>query len=154
MYQFLKDIPVRLLFCAYDSSVLQDFKMFTHILLNFSHSTLPLTEVQFESCVECNYFNDRARTIPKTFPEGCKTKSWIVFRYCKTNILQLLFEIFLTLLSSLCRSYHIVVVTFIIRWRYYHRSYALLSSSLFFQRRFSDHKSSMQEKITHHRICC
>jgi hypothetical protein len=49
--------PLRL-FCAYDSSVLQNFKIFTHLLLNFSYSTLPLTEVEFESCVECNYFND------------------------------------------------------------------------------------------------
>jgi hypothetical protein len=47
-----------------------------------------LTEVDFESCVECNYYNDRARKIRKTFPEGCKIKSGVVFRYCKTNILQ------------------------------------------------------------------
>ena len=82
------------LFCAYDSSVLQNFKTFTHLLLNFLHSTLPLMEVEFESCVECNYFNDRARKVRKTFAEGCKTKFGIVFRYCKTNILQLLFDNF------------------------------------------------------------
>jgi hypothetical protein len=56
--------------------------------------TLLLTEVEFESCVECNYFNDRARKVRKTFPEGCIIKSGIVFRYCKTNILQLLFDNF------------------------------------------------------------
>ena len=78
-------IPKRLsfsplcLFCACGSSLLQNesFKIFTHLL----------TEVEFESCVECNYFNDRARKVRKTFPEGCKTKSGIVFRYNKTNIL-------------------------------------------------------------------
>jgi hypothetical protein len=85
------------LFCACGSSVLQNFKIFTHLL----------TEVEFESCVECNYFNDRARKVRKTFPEGCKIKSGIVFRYCKTHILQLLFDnfsdvtiIFSSLLSS------------------------------------------------------
>ena len=133
------------------------------------------------------------------FPEGCKTKSGIVFWYCKTNILQLLSDIFsdvtivsllsslyryyhpcivtiifssllssfrryyhpcivtiilVSLLSSLYRYYHLFVVTIILRWCYYHRSFALLSSSLFFQRRFSVHKNSMQDKITHDRICC
>jgi len=72
------------LFCACGSSVLQNFKIFTHLL----------TEVEFESCVECNYFNDRARKVRKTFPEGCKIKSGIFFRYCKTIILQLLFDNF------------------------------------------------------------
>jgi hypothetical protein len=110
MYQFLKDIPFRLcLFCACGSSVLQNFKIFTHLL----------TEVEFESCVECNYFNDRARKVRKTFPEGCKIKSGIVFRYCKTNILQLHSIIFLTLLSSLYRYYHLFVVTIIVHLRYY-----------------------------------
>jgi hypothetical protein len=72
-----------------------------------------LMEVEFESCVECNYFNDRARKVRTTFPEGCKTKSGIVFRYCKTNILQLLFDnfsditfILVSLLSSIRRYYH------------------------------------------------
>ena len=90
------------LFCACGSSVLQNFKIFTHLL----------TEVEFESCVECNYFNDRARKVRKTFPEGCKIKSGIVFRYCKTNILQLLFDnfsdvtiILVSLLSSFRRYY-------------------------------------------------
>ena len=109
------------LFCAYDSSVLQNFKIFTHLLLNFSYSTLPLTEVEFESCVECNYFNDRERKVRKTFPEGCKAKSGIAFRYCKTNILQLLFDnvsdvtiIFSSLLSSSSDD-----VTIIVHLRYY-----------------------------------
>ena len=75
--------PVCLL-CACDSSVLHNFKIFSHLL----------TEVEFGSCVECNYFNDRARKVRKTFTEGCKIKSGIVFRYCKTNILQLLFDNF------------------------------------------------------------
>jgi hypothetical protein len=38
--------------------------------------------------------------------------------------------IFLMLLSSLYRYYHLFVVTIIIRWFYYHRSFALLLSSL------------------------
>ena len=90
------------LFCACSSSALQNFKMFTHLL----------TEVEFESCVECNYFNDRARKVRTTFPEGCKIQSGIVFRYCKTNILQLLFDnfsdvtiILVSLLSSFRRYY-------------------------------------------------
>ena len=98
------------LFCAYDSSVLQNFKIFTRLLLDFSYSTLPLTEVEFESCVECNYFNDRARKVRKTFPEDCKT-----------NILQLLFDNFsdvTIILVSLLSSFR----------RYYHHQMALLSS--------------------------
>ena len=70
------------LFCAYmyDCSVLQNFKIFSHLLLQFSYSTLPLTEVEFESCVECNYFNDRARKVRKKNPKGYKIKSGKVFR--------------------------------------------------------------------------
>jgi hypothetical protein len=41
-------------------------------------------EVEFESCVHCNYFNDRARKVRKIFPEGCKIKSGIVFRIVLT----------------------------------------------------------------------
>jgi hypothetical protein len=107
--------------CAYDSSVLDNFKIFNHLLLNFSYSTLPLTEVEFESCVECNYFNNRARKVRKKIPEGCRTKSWIVFRYCKTNILQLLFDNFsdvTIILVSLLSSFR----------RYYHHQMILLSS--------------------------
>ena len=32
------------MFCAYDSSVLQNFKISTNLLLHFSYSTLPLTK--------------------------------------------------------------------------------------------------------------
>jgi hypothetical protein len=98
------------LFYACSSSVLQNFKIFTHLL----------TEVEFKSCVECNYFNDRARKVRKTFTEGYKIKSGIVFRYYKTNILQLLFDnfsgitiILVSLLSSADD------VTIIIHLRYY-----------------------------------
>ena len=96
------------LFCACGSSVLQNFNIFTHLL----------TEVEFESCVECNYFNDRARKVRKKFPEGCKIKSGIVFRYCKTNIFSYYSIIFLTLLSSL--------------YRYYRHQMMLLSSFICF----------------------
>jgi hypothetical protein len=68
------------LFCAYDSSVLQNFKIFTHLLLHFSYSTLPLMEVEFESCVECNYFNDRARKVRNTFPDFILQPLGKVFR--------------------------------------------------------------------------
>jgi hypothetical protein len=127
-----------------------DFTPKNHMFSNFRAPPPPPDpplEVEFESCVECNYFNDRARKVRKTFPEGCKTKPGIVFRYCKTNILQLLFDNFSDvtfILVSLLLSFR----------RYYHHSFALLSSSLFFQRRFSFHKSSMHDKITHDRICC
>jgi hypothetical protein len=68
------------LFCAYDSSVLQNFKIFTHLLLYFSYSTLLLTEVEFESCAECNYFNDKARKVRKTFPDFILQPLGKVFR--------------------------------------------------------------------------
>ena len=64
-----RTFPPLFLFCAYDSSVLQNFKIFTHVLLHFSYSTLPLTGVEFESWVECNYFNDRTRKIRKTISD-------------------------------------------------------------------------------------
>ena len=35
------------LFCAYDSSVLQNFKIFTHLLPNFSYKDPRLTEVTY-----------------------------------------------------------------------------------------------------------
>ena len=37
------------LFCANDSSVLQNFKIFTHLFFHFSCGTLLMTEVEFES---------------------------------------------------------------------------------------------------------
>jgi hypothetical protein len=99
------------MFCECGSSVLQNFKIFTHLL----------TEVEFESCVECNYFNDRARKVRKTFTEGCKIKSRIVFRYCKTNILQLLFDNF--------SGVTIILVSLLSSFRHYsHQQMTLLSS--------------------------
>jgi len=95
------------LFCAYDSSVLHNFKIFNHLLPNFSYSTLPLTEV--ESCVECNYFNDRARKVRKKFP----------WRLLKQIFYSCYSIIFLTLLSSLYRYYHLFVVTIIVHSHYY-----------------------------------
>jgi hypothetical protein len=89
----------------------------------------------------------------QTFPEGCKTKSGMFFCIVKQIFYSCYSKIFLMLLSSLYCYYHLFVITIIIRWCYYHRSFALLSSSLFFQRRFSVHKSSMQDKITHDCIC-
>ena len=68
------------LFCAYDSSVLQNFKIFTHSLLHFSNSTLPLTEVEFKSCAECIYFNNKARKILKTFSDFILQPLGKVFR--------------------------------------------------------------------------
>ena len=43
------------LFCAYDSSVLQNFKIFTHLLPNFSYKDPRMTEVTYH----CINFNDR-----------------------------------------------------------------------------------------------
>ena len=48
------------LFCAYDSSVLQNFKIFTHLLPNFSYKDPRLTEVTYH----CINFNDRVRKVP------------------------------------------------------------------------------------------
>ena len=48
------------LFCAYDSSVLQNFKIFTHSLPNFSYKDPRLTEVTYH----CINFNDRVRKVP------------------------------------------------------------------------------------------
>jgi hypothetical protein len=74
---------------------------------------------------------DRARKVRKTFPDGCKTKPGIVFRYCKTNILQLLFDnfsdvtiILVSLLSSFRRYYHHQkVITFDTRLKLYFRQW-------------------------------
>ena len=49
------------LFCAYDSSVLQNFKIFTHLLPNFSYKDPRLTEVMYH----CINFNERVRKVPK-----------------------------------------------------------------------------------------
>jgi hypothetical protein len=54
-------IPIRrtllplFLFCAYDSSVLQNFKIFTHLLPNFSYKDPRVTEVTYD----CINFSDR-----------------------------------------------------------------------------------------------
>ena len=55
-------LPLFLL-CAYDSSVLQNFKIFTHLLPNFSHKDPRLTEVTYH----CTNFNDRVRKVPKNY---------------------------------------------------------------------------------------
>ena len=52
-------LPLFLL-CAYDSSVLQNFKIFTHLLPNLSYKDPRLTEVTYH----CITFKDRVRTIP------------------------------------------------------------------------------------------
>ena len=60
MYPFLKDASFcPFLFCAYDSSVLQNFKIFTHLLPNFSYKDPRLTEVTYH----CINFNDRVRKV-------------------------------------------------------------------------------------------
>ena len=48
------------LFCAYDSSVLQNFKIFTHLLPNLSYKDPRLTEVTYHYI----NFNDRVRKVP------------------------------------------------------------------------------------------
>jgi hypothetical protein len=48
------------LFCAYDSSVLQNFKIFTHLLPNVSYKDPRLMEVTYY----CISFNDRVRRVP------------------------------------------------------------------------------------------
>ena len=69
MYPFLKDasfLPL-FLFCAYDSSVLQNFKIFTHLLPNFSYKDPQLTEVTYH----CINFNDSVRKVPKNYYFKC-----------------------------------------------------------------------------------
>ena len=46
-----------------DSSVLQNFKIFTHLLPNFSYKDPRLTEVTY--MYHCIKFNDRVRKVPK-----------------------------------------------------------------------------------------
>ena len=55
-------LPLFLL-CAYDSSVLQNFKIFTHLLTNFSYKDPRLTEVTYH----CINFNDRVKKVPKMY---------------------------------------------------------------------------------------
>ena len=51
------------LFCAYDSSVLQNFKISTHLLPIFSYKDPRQTEVTYH----CINFNDRVRKVPKIY---------------------------------------------------------------------------------------
>ena len=51
------------LFCAYNSSVLQNFKIFTNLLPNFSYKDTRLTEVTYH----CINFNDRVRKVQKNY---------------------------------------------------------------------------------------
>ena len=51
------------LFSAYDSSVLQNFKIFIHLLPTFSNKDPRLTEVTYH----CINFNDRFRKVQKKF---------------------------------------------------------------------------------------
>jgi hypothetical protein len=51
------------LFCVYDSSVLQNFKIFTHVLSIFSYKDPRQTEVTYH----CINFNDRVRKVPKIY---------------------------------------------------------------------------------------
>ena len=51
------------LFCAYDSSFLQNFKIFTHLLSNISYKDPRMTEVTYH----CINFNDRVRKVPKNY---------------------------------------------------------------------------------------
>ena len=64
------------LFCAYDNSVLQNFKIFTHLLPNFSYKDPRLTEVTYH----CINFNHRVRKVPKIYYlnkiNNLATQSW------------------------------------------------------------------------------
>ena len=51
------------LFCTYDSSVLQNFKIFTHLLPNFSYKDPRLTKVRYH----CINFKERVRKVPKIY---------------------------------------------------------------------------------------
>jgi hypothetical protein len=66
-------------------------------LLGIDHMSYSLNDMMEIRCIKCNRSEQvyefksfgvyRARKVRKTFPEGCKTKFGIVFRYYKTNIL-------------------------------------------------------------------
>jgi len=57
------------LFCAYDSSVLQNFKIFTHLLTNFSYWTLWWRKWRTTE-FRMHYFNDRVRKAPNIYYFG------------------------------------------------------------------------------------
>ena len=65
MYEVLRkaEYIIYQLFFAYDSSVLQNFKIFTHLLPNLSYKDPRLTEVTYH----CVNFNDRVRKVPKVY---------------------------------------------------------------------------------------
>jgi hypothetical protein len=85
------------LFCACGSSVLQNFKIFTHLL----------TEVEFESCVECNYFNDTSEKLSNATVKYLFYNTEKISRILFYNLQEKFFELFLP-----C---HLFVVTIIIR---------------------------------------
>jgi hypothetical protein len=55
--------------CAYDSSVLQNFKIFTHLLPNVSHRTLWWRKWR-TTAFRMHYFNDRVRKVPNIYYFG------------------------------------------------------------------------------------
>ena len=86
------------LFCTYHSSVLKNFKIFIPLLPHFLHDALFMTDIThvlesmrlYCQCItECNYFNNCARKVPKTFPDfvlapyyKCETRtSYISMRF-------------------------------------------------------------------------
>ena len=70
------------LFCAYDNSVLQNFKIFTHLLPNFSYKDPRQTEVTYH----CINFNDRVRKVPKIYITEIFTDESFSFCWrCFTN---------------------------------------------------------------------
>jgi len=65
MYPFLKDSSFRPYFfiCAYDNSVLQNFKFYHTLIAKFFVDYPPRTEVTYH----CINFNDRVRKVPKLY---------------------------------------------------------------------------------------
>ena len=80
------------LFCAYDSSVLQNFKIFTHLLPYFSHMDPRMTEVTYH----CNNVNDSVR---KDFVYSVQT-----LRFSCSHTLSILFRSFYFLAPRFCLS--------------------------------------------------
>jgi hypothetical protein len=76
------------LFC----SVLKNFKIFTPLLPHFSYGTLLMTDITYvlesmclycQCITECNYFNNSARKVPKTFPiDTCPSLNEIMIIRC------------------------------------------------------------------------
>ena len=104
------------LFCAYDSSVLQNFKIFTHLLPNFSHMDPRLTEVTYH----CTNFNDRVRKVPKNYDLNVWNVSDLIvevnavvrhFRQRTKNVF--VFVIFFHELSLIIRFVFVFVIFFL-----------------------------------------